>query len=105
LAATQKTSDIFEEFILVMGTPFPYSIAFYILIQHLIRIQFRAVSWKIKQANLTLILIQPTGYFFSMMNRMAVYNEKYFLFILFYQPPEKIYKHIRPELPFKHHKI
>src|SRR4030042_1115313 len=105
LTATQITSDIFEEFTLVVGTPFSHSIAFYILIQHFIRIQFRAVTWKIKQANLTLILIQPTGYFFSVMNRMAIYNEKYFLFILFYQTSEKSYKHIRPELTFKHHKI
>jgi hypothetical protein len=61
---------------------FSDGVAFHILIEQLIRIEFWTIPWQKPQTNLVTMLIDPVLYLFRTMDGMTINDEKYFPLVL-----------------------
>src|SRR3989338_5014276 len=92
LTSIKMPPDITNHLLTSMGPVTPNRITFNIVVQHFIRIQLRAIRWKIKKFNLFRMRFQPRLNFFRTMNWMFIDNQKNFVFHLFNQPLQKYQK-------------
>ena len=89
LSAAKKASDSAHHLVLAMRAFSAHGIRFYILIQHLVRIQFRTVAGKEKQMKPTFLFCHPVFRCSRSMDRMAIHDQKQFPLDLPCQTTEK----------------
>lgn len=76
LCAPVEVPHISYESHFISGTLAPNRVGFNILVQKFVRVQFRAVSRKEKEANFPAMPIRPSFYGGRDMNGMPIYNEE-----------------------------
>lgn len=103
LCAPHEVPHISYEFHFVSGALAPNRIGFDILVQKLVRVQFRAVSRQEEEADLPAMPIRPAFYGGRDMHGMSIYNEEGFSPAVANQSPQERYKHRRVEPPVKDH--
>jgi hypothetical protein len=84
-----------------MSTLAAYGIAFYILIEHLVRIEIRTVSGKKEHSDMSLLRGKPLFNLCALMHRMAVNNQEHLALALADQAVQKIDEDLGGEMSLK----
>ena len=105
LLPAEESSDIFYQFFLVPRPLSAQGIRFHVLVQQLIRIQFRTISGQVKDRERTPVLGNPSANTPGTMRRVTVDNQEYLpVVLLLNQPTHEIDEHPTVELGLIHHK-
>ena len=105
LRAAQVTPNIRHQIGLVNGSPPPYRIGLYILVQQLVGIQLRAVRWKKIHLQILFLLFEPARRFARLVHRVLVYNQNHLSADLAPQTLQKPEEHPRGEPLLEYHEI
>ena len=77
LAAPEEASGVVDQFLSILCSPAAQSVTLDILIEQLVRVQLRAVAWKVGKANLAGMLFNPRSYLHGTMDRVTINDEEY----------------------------
>ena len=77
LVAPEEASGVGDQFLSVLCSPPAHSVTLDILIQQLVRVQLRAIAWKVGKTNLAGMLFNPVSYLYGMMDRVTINDEEY----------------------------
>ena len=105
LRAAQVPPNIGYQIGLVNGSPPPYRIGLYILVQHLVGVQLRAIRWKKIHPKVRFLAFKPAGRFARLVHRVLVYNQNYLSPDLTPQTLQKPEEHPRREPLLEYHEI
>ena len=77
LVAPEEASGVGDQFLSVLCSPSAHSVTLDILIQQLVRVQLRAIAWKVGKSNLTGMLLNPVSYLYGMMDGVTINNQQH----------------------------
>ena len=82
-----------------------YCVRLYVVVHHLIRIQFRAVARKEEQTYAASVFLQPLAHFLAAVDRVAVHDDEDLPVGLLHQAPQEAQKNRCGETLLEHHEL
>lgn len=103
LCAPEIVAHISDEFPFASRALPPHRIGRHILVQELVRVEFRTVSWQEEKGDLPLVLCRPALHSGSPLHRMPIDNKEGLPSGVADQPPQEQHTHGGREAPFENH--